>query len=350
MFHSYNRLAFCASYELASSVWLKKLFDKWENLNELVVYCSSPMSNETKTNNATTNGLDTTRDHYTMLHLPSKLISLTLYRPEVQNSQTLIDSLKRLSHLSELSLYGVNCLNDSTMNALLEAIGPQLRLLNLSGYLALVSMNSISEQSVKAIAKHCRNLTSLTLEQFSSTASFESLKSLFENAQTAVKFKHVNLSTCRTVSYELLTQLALNCKNLEKLYLNGLSECVDDTLMILLSKTAHGLRELEIKACQRVTDKAIESLAVNCPRLRVLVLAGICNLTDKSVFALANNLQLTLNELYISGCSRISPVSLRYLTDCCVNRLHIEHKLPVFNSNHLMARNLDTGDFERFVF
>jgi hypothetical protein len=53
-----------------------------------------------------------------------------------------------------------------------------------------------------------------------------------------------------------------------------------------------------------------------------------------------------LEELYISGCTRISPVAVRYLQDNTIRRLYIDHKIPNALPDALMAHNLDTGMFE----
>jgi len=54
-----------------------------------------------------------------------------------------------------------------------------------------------------------------------------------------------------------------------------------------------------------------------------------------------------LEELYISGCAKISPVAVRFLQDSTVRRLYIDHKIPNATPDSLMARNLDTGLFEQ---
>jgi len=54
-----------------------------------------------------------------------------------------------------------------------------------------------------------------------------------------------------------------------------------------------------------------------------------------------------LEEIYISGCVRISPAAVRYLQDNTFRRLYIDHKIPNALPDALMARNLDTGLFEQ---
>ena len=49
-----------------------------------------------------------------------------------------------------------------------------------------------------------------------------------------------------------------------------------------------------------------------CP-LEVLVVSGVHNLTDKSVFALANSCTSTLIEMYASGCNKMTVAAFNYL-------------------------------------
>lgn len=59
------------------------------------------------------------------------------------------------------------------------------------------------------------------------------------------------------------------------------------------------------------------------------------------------NTQPFLEEIYISGCLRISPAAVRYLQDKTLRRLYVHHKIPNACPHTLIARNLDTGLFEQ---
>jgi hypothetical protein len=214
----------------------------------------------------------------------------------------------------------------------------------------------LTDTSIKSIAKYCKKLEHLCLDLFSAQATLDSLSSLFsssiineftlEEDKRALKLKTIRLSACRRVSYDLLMQIVLNCNNLTHLDLSGLSEIVDDNLVELLALNTPKLSILDLKACVKLTDRSISLIAIKCP-ISCLVLSGINNLTDKIVFVIANNLQFYLKEIYLSGCSKISQVALRYLTDCCVNSLFCDHKVPNLDPNELWAKNLDTGCYER---
>ena len=166
-------------------------------------------------------------------------------------------------------------------------------------------------------------------------------------SQYAKKFETLSFSACRNISKDLLTQLCINCSSLKKLDLSGLNEIIDDDLIEYLAVSASNLRFFDIKGCTKVTDNSICLLSNKCIRIEMLCLAGINSLTDKCIFSIANNLNQSLKEIYLSGCNKITQQSLRYLVDCCVNYLYFEHRVPNQDRNQLMAKNLDTGYFER---
>jgi hypothetical protein len=230
-------------------------------------------------------------DDSPLLYLPQSLTTLSLYRPNIKDSSVLVEHLSKLKNLKQLSLYCVECLDDSTLISLLQQIGAQLTLLNLGGYMALP--NRLSDESIKHIVKHCPNLTSICFDLFSSTATLESFQSLFDASRTAAQFEAISLSACRNVSPHLLLKIGLNCTGVRKLDLSGLAGLVDDGLLRNVALTMSKLECLDVKGCKNVTDESVCLLATNCVHLRVVVLAGICLLTDKCIFAIANHLQFS---------------------------------------------------------
>lgn len=331
-------MSFCGSNELNNSTSMKKLLETTSQLKELsVLYSMGELGSSNYS-------LQNTIHECPLFYVSTTLVSLSLYRPNIKESNILLECLKRLENLQQLSLCCVECLTDESLNQILKVTGPKLTLLNLGGYMALNT--KLTDKALKNISVYCQNLTSINFDLFSPTANFESLIKLFENPKTALKFNDISFSACRGIKYEILTHIAMNCHNLIRINLSGLSELLDGNILDLISMNANKLEDLDIKACSKITDESIINLAINCP-LRCLVLSGISSLTDKCIISIANNLQICLQEIYLSGCKNISSVALRYLSDCCVNRLYCEHKVPNLDPNQLMAKNLDTGRYER---
>ena len=76
----------------------------------------------------------------------------------------------------------------------------------------------------------------------------------------------------------------------------------------------------------QVTDSSVCELLDACQFVS-LVLSGCLQLTDRSILAMAHR-QPFLEEIYITGCPRISPAVVRYLQDCTVRRLYVHHIAP----------------------
>ncbi|KAJ8301825.1 hypothetical protein KUTeg_020812 [Tegillarca granosa] len=146
------------------------------------------------------------------------------------------------------------------------------------------------------------------------------------------------------IDVDVLFVVASTCYNLEILDMAGLA-CVTNDLLVSLAEHCPKLSKLGIKGCSEVTDMGVCAVARRCP-LKKIVVSGINNLTDKSIFTLANQC-CNLEELYVNGCSLISPTTLRYLVDCCLSRVYIQHVTPNVIPNQLMGKNLDTGEFCR---
>ncbi len=61
-----------------------------------------------------------------------------------------------------------------------------------------------------------------------------------------------------------------------------------------------------------LTDDGVCEIAVHCSRLQMIALAGIHDLTDKCIVALAENCPF-IGELYLSGCAKITKQAITYL-------------------------------------
>lgn len=334
-----------------------KFFESCNKLKELNIHYSWSMDtlSNTNENNFSLSSNSNNLLNNSLLYIPHTLESLTLFRPNIREPQILIDALKRLKSLKKLSLNCIECINDQALTLILEVIGGNLISLDLGGYMALP--NRLTDTSVKSIAKYCKNLEHLCLNLFSAHATLDSLMTIFTlsdldkkqimyHSKRSLILKTFHVSACRRISYDLLLQVACNCLNLKSIDLSGLNELVDDNLIETLASNATQLSLLDLKACTRITDKSIINIAIKCPII-CLVLSGISNLTDKIIFVIANNLCQYLEEIYLSGCSKISRVAINYLTDCCIKRLYCEHKCPNLDPNQLWAKNLDTGCYER---
>ncbi|XP_074641683.1 uncharacterized protein LOC141899336 [Tubulanus polymorphus] len=268
--------------------------------------------------------------------IPMSVSSLSFCGLLLEDPELLIDSLKRLTKLKTLRLCGVTALNEKTMKEILKEIGQDLTCLDLSGCMDL------TDEALKSVSKYCTSLEQLAIHHVMA-ATGTTLLPMFQDAERAANINSLQLS-CRQFSIDVLFTIAQNCHNIEKLSISGLTD-VTEELILMIAENCPKLIDIGLKGCKQVTDKAICLLARNCP-IQKIVISGIHSLTDKCIFALANSCHY-LDSIYVSGCSLVSPVALRYLTDCCIPRVYISHQVPNAAPNQLMAKNLDTGEFCR---
>ena len=84
-----------------------------------------------------------------------------------------------------------------------------------------------------------------------------------------------------------------------------------------------GLRILDLTACARLTDAAVEAIVERAPRLRILVLAKCTELTDRAVHAVAR-LGKNLHDVHLGRCVRVSDDALKDLVRCCSRIRYID--------------------------
>lgn len=113
--------------------------------------------------------------------------------------------------------------------------------------------------------------------------------------------------------------IATHCPNLETITLAGLKD-ITDSIAVSIALNCPNVQQISFRNCQ-LSDEGVCEIAVHCPKLIMLALAGIHNLTDKCIVALAENCPY-ITELYISGCAKISRQAVTYLkvfkTSMCV--------------------------------
>ena len=111
---------FSGSKDLKSSLNMKKIFKNCKNLKELNILYSSSLSNQG-------NELESPLEY-----LPTNLISLSLYRPSIADSNLLVSSLQKLNNLRALSLYCVEFITDDLLIKILENNGRKLNHLGMA--------------------------------------------------------------------------------------------------------------------------------------------------------------------------------------------------------------------------
>ena len=141
-----------------------------------------------------------------------------------------------------------------------------------------------ADRSMKALATHCLQLTVLHIQRTRVTDN--SMKVLVTRC---VQLQDLNIGECERISDKAITLLALNCRQLRLLDVHGTRGHITDASISIIATNCAELRSLIVCHTQgQISDKSIEIVARNCPKLEVLNVAGTHGaITDKSIALIA---------------------------------------------------------------
>eukprot|EP00057_Strongylocentrotus_purpuratus_P012441 XP_011666915.1 PREDICTED: F-box/LRR-repeat protein 2 [Strongylocentrotus purpuratus] len=272
--------------------------------------------------------------------LPVSLKNLVLSGLQLEGGD-IHTAVARLPKLETLRLCGINSIPEEDAIKIFETVGPQLICLDMTGCHQIMT-----DDILRLIVKNCKVLEDLCLA-FCMKLTGEPLRMLFRDQERSSNLTLLRMSGCKDLYHDILLDMSKACVNLNKLYMAGIKS-VDDTLLFSIANHMPHLKNISLKSCvgssaDQVTDNGVVELTRCCP-LEDICLAGIHNITDKSIFALANNCP-DLKTLFVSGCSKVTTQATNYLQDVCNDKLYVYHRLPNADPNLVMAKNLDTGDF-----
>lgn len=112
------------------------------------------------------------------------------------------------------------------------------------------------------------------------------------------------------MSSALVEEIVTRCSNLDTITMAGVKG-ITDAIPEAISTHCRNIKRVSFRNCN-LTDTGVCKVAVQCSELVMIALAGIHDLTDKSILALAENCP-NLRELYISGCAKITKQAVTYL-------------------------------------
>ncbi|XP_063963538.1 F-box/LRR-repeat protein 2-like [Lytechinus pictus] len=250
-------------------------------------------------------------------------------------------TVSRLPKLDTLRLCGINSITEESAVKIFETVGPQLISLDMTGCHQIMT-----DDILRLIVKNCKALEEICLA-FCMKLTGEPLRMLFRDAERSGNLTLFRVSGCKDLYHDILLDMSKACVNLTRLYMAGIKS-VDDTLLFSIANHMPHLKNISLKSCvgtvaDQVTDNGVVELTRCCP-LEDICLAGIHSITDKSVFALANNCP-DLKTLFVSGCTKVTTQATNYLQDVCNDKVYVYHRLPNADPNLVMAKNLDTGEF-----
>jgi len=145
-------------------------------------------------------------------------------------------------------------------------------------------------------------------------------ESILAFAEYCPNILEIDLHQCRLISNQPVTNLLAKGQSLRELRLTN-CELIDDGAFLSLpaGRTYEHLRILDLTACARLTDRAVERIIQAAPRLRNLVLAKCRHITDDSVYAISS-LGKSLHYVHLGHCGHITDEAVKKLVTSC-NRI-----------------------------
>ena len=108
---------------------------------------------------------------------------------------------------------------------------------------------------------------------------------------------------------------------------------INDDIAKAIARCCPTVQQISFRNCD-LTDEGVCEIAIHCSKLTMIALAGIHNLTDKCVKALAENCPY-IRELYLSGCAKITRQAVTYLK---VINFHLQTYRSLQDTCHMQRK------------
>ncbi|OMO65383.1 Leucine-rich repeat, cysteine-containing subtype [Corchorus olitorius] len=200
----------------------------------------------------------------------------------------------------------------------------------------------VSDQTLLALALNCPSLSLLHLVDATSVSNaredpnhegYSSEDACINHATLADVFaklpllEDLVLDVCHNVrdSWPALESLNSKCPRLKSLKLgqfHGICNSKPDGIAL-----CQGLESLSIKNSADLTDEALVSISLGCPRLSKFEILGCKRITGTGIWKLTNVLRKTLVDVKISYCKNLNAVSSLQALEPIrhrIERLHID--------------------------
>ncbi len=240
------------------------------------------------------------------------LMTLTSLRwsPMWEQSQ-LEGMLSKVRNVVNIDASGCYNIQDAQVE-MIAKITPNIETLDLSG------CSKTSNDGIKALANHCKSLRSLRLRACKRIASVQATENLTLLAKNCPNLVHLDLRCCN-MGDNALTGLLAECPNLKSLDIGstGFAEVSDRVLFALAENKNSQLEQLGVMCCRNITDEGVAAVAKGCGKtLKHFTLHCCFELNDKSLGNLADHCT-QLVSLNVHRCLRLSDEGVERLANGC---------------------------------
>ncbi|KAL1986263.1 hypothetical protein VTN96DRAFT_6631 [Rasamsonia emersonii] len=234
---------------------------------------------------------------------------LTLTNCSKLTDKGVSDLVEGNRYLQALDVSELRSLTDHTLFTVAKNC-PRLQGLNITG------CAKVTDESLIVVSENCRQLKRLKLNGVVQVTD----KAVVSFAENCPSILEIDLHDCKLVTSPSVTTLLSTLRNLRELRLAHCVE-IDDSAFLKLPEGMifESLRILDLTACERVKDDAVERIINSAPRLRNLVLAKCKFITDRAVLAICR-LGKNLHYVHLGHCSNITDSAVIQLIKSC-NRI-----------------------------
>jgi hypothetical protein len=215
--------------------------------------------------------------------------------------------------LKRLNLAGCHGVSDAGV-AELAGCCKQLTRLNLS---RCERLGEFGDTALVALGRYCKELEELDLHGCRHVKDL-GLKAIGQCHCLEV----LRLTNCHEVTSDAVRALAKGCSALRDLSLSGCLK-IKNRDLIVLAEACTSLQALDLSGCVEVRGKGLKSIVEQCPRLSTLNLSGCKNMDASALQHFVPNPSakwagcLTLSELYLQDCPRLTEASVRSVAHSC---------------------------------
>ncbi|KAJ4478308.1 hypothetical protein J3R30DRAFT_3480420 [Lentinula aciculospora] len=279
-----------------------------------------------------------------------RLERLTLVNCHQLSGAAILQILPRFPNLVAVDLTGVVHTSDEAIVGLASA-AKRLQGINLTG------CKHVSDRGVMALALNCPLLRRVKLSGLEGLTD----KPLQALTKSCLLLLEIELSNCKLVTDIAVRDAWTYSTHMREMRLSQCSELTDtafpapirrdmksvsiplvnpfstsasesaDLPPLIINRTFEHLRMLDLTACFKVTDDAIEGIVSHAPKIRNLVLSKCGLLTDRSVENICK-LGRHLHYLHLGHASKITDSSVRTLARSCTRLRYVD-----FANCHLLT-------------
>jgi ribosomal silencing factor RsfS len=206
----------------------------------------------------------------------------------------------------KLTSLDVTCCNTYMTDELIIQVAQKCVYLK---YLCVDNCWRLTDASIIAVARRCRQLTSLDVAACSLTDA-----SIIAVAAGCGHLQSLNVEFCTSLTDASIIAVAEGCGQLKSLNVEFCTSLTDASI-IAVAKGRGQLTSLNVAGCN-LTDASIIAVAQRCPKLTSLDVAA-CSLTDTSIIAVAQSCP-NLTSLDVAAIGKLTDSSIMAVVQGCV--------------------------------